>query len=117
MIGPGSTGGLGGGGGGGAGPNITGTWRNVMSFTTSGGETIVSDTRWTFGTGGACSRTVLRTFVNAGVQETETRACTYVVGASTVEVIYEGSSVPVRFSIAFAGADLLLGGFRFTRIG
>ena len=36
---------------------------------------------------------------------------------TNVTITFEGSSVPTTFSVAFSGGDLLLGGFRFQRIG
>ena len=118
MLGPGSSGGSGGSGGGGgrAGASLVGVWRNLFSITSSG-ETTVTDTRWSFGTGGACSRTVIKTFVTAGIETTDARTCTYTSGGSSVTIVFDGSTVPTTFSVAFAGADLLLGGFRFQRIG
>ena len=118
VLGPGIGGGAGGGGGGagGSGASLVGVWRNLFS-TTSASETIITDTRWTFGAGGDCSRTVVKTFVVAGVETTDVRNCQYTTAGSNVTIIFEGSSVPTTFSVAFSSGDLLLGGFRFQRIG
>ena len=93
-----------------------GVWRNLFS-TTSGSETIVTDTRWSFGSGGGCSRTVIKTFVVAGIETTDLRNCTYTTSGSNVTIVFAGSSVATTFSVAFSSGDLLLGGFRFQRIG
>lgn len=77
------------------------------------------DVRWSFGTGGDCSRTRIQTVIsgNSGTETTETRNCSYTTSGGSVTVLFEGSSVPSRFSVAFTGGDLLLDGTRFTRIG
>ena len=112
----GSTGGSGGGGGSSA---LAGTWRNLSSLVLSTGETVVFDVRWSFGAGGDCSRTRIQTVIGgtSGTETTDTRNCTYTASAGAVTVVFEGSSVPASFSVAFLGGDLLLGGTRFTRIG
>ncbi len=112
----GGTGGGGGAGGTGA-ASVLGTWRNLTSLLTTTGDTVISDTRWTFAAGGVCSRTVIQTFVNAGVEDTTTRDCTFTFDGSSVVLTFQGSSVSTRFSVTFSGPDLVLGGFRFTRIG
>lgn len=88
-----------------------------MTSFISGNETVVNDTRWTFTAGGACSRTAIQTLVAAGTETTTIRACTYTLSGSTLSVVFEGSSFVNRFTATFSGADLLLDGFRFTRIG
>lgn len=113
----GRTGGTGGtGSGAGA---LVGVWRSVSSLGLSTGETVVFDVRWSFGAAGACSRTRIETLVsgNEGSETTETLRCTYTFSGSAVTVLFEGSSVPSRLSVAFSGGDLLLDGTRFTRIG
>ncbi|MGH7548916.1 MAG: hypothetical protein ACREMM_12180, partial [Gemmatimonadales bacterium] len=109
----------GGGGGGGGDASLVGTWRNLTTFLDAmSGETIVSETRWTFAAGGTCSKVVTHTFVNAGVQDTIFQGgCTFTSGGSSVTIIFAGSSVPTTFSVAFSNGDLLLDGFRFQRIG
>ena len=115
--GPGVAGGGGSGGTGGA--SLVGTWRNFTTFfDAASGDTIVSETRWTFTADGACSKVVTHTFVNAGVQDTIFQgSCTYTSSAASVTITFMGSSVPTTFSVSFSNGDLLLGGFRFQRIG
>lgn len=81
------------------------------------GDTVVTDTRWTFAAGSGCSRMVIQTFVSAGIEDTTIRNCTYSFDGSAVMIIFEGSSVSTRFSVSFLNGDLILDGFRFTRIG
>jgi hypothetical protein len=85
----------------------------------SSGETVVFDVRWSFDGSGGCSRTRIQTVIsgNTGGETTETLSCTYTVDGSVVTVTFQGSSVPSKFTFAFAGGDLLLAGTRFTRIG
>lgn len=80
---------------------------------------VVFDVRWSFGSGGGCSRTRIETLIsgNEGTETTETRGCTFTATAASVTVQFTGSAVPSRFSVAFSGGDLLLDGVRFTRIG
>lgn len=125
MVGPGfisggggtGTGGGGGGGGGTGAASLVGTWRNLSSFLTTMGDTVISDTRWTFGADGSCARVLIQTFVSSGIQDTTTRNCSYTFDGSAVGVTFEGSSVSTRFSVTFSNGDLLLGGFRFSRLG
>ena len=77
----------------------------------------MSDTRWTFSGAGGCSRLVIQTFVNAGIQDTTIRNCSYTFDGSAVAIVFEGSSVSTRFSVAFSNGNLVLGGIPFTRIG
>lgn len=118
LGGPGFAGGGSGGGGTGA-TSVVGTWRNFTTFfDAASGDTIVSETRWTFAAGGSCSKLVIHTFVNAGVQDTIFQgSCNYTSGGSSVTITFVGSSVPTTFSVGFSGADLLLGGSRFQRVG
>jgi len=84
------------------------------------GETVVSETRWTFSSaaGGTCFKVVTQTFVRAGVQDTIFQSsCTFVSGGSSITITFTGSSVRTTFSVAFSNGDLLLDGFRFQRIG
>ncbi|HET7789279.1 MAG TPA: hypothetical protein VFK78_00620 [Gemmatimonadales bacterium] len=77
----------------------------------------MSDTRWTFDGGGACERQVITTTVSAGFSDTVSLACTYTFNGSTVQILFQGSSMPTPFSVSFQNGDLILGGFRFTRLG
>jgi hypothetical protein len=120
VVGYGQTGGGSAGGpGGGASATLVGVWRNVSSLVLGTGETVVFDVRWSFGSGGTCSRTRIQTLIDAGggSETTETIPCTYVVTGSRVTVTFQGSSVPSSFTVAFSGGDLLLAGTRFDRIG
>jgi len=112
-------GGTSGGTGGGSSRSIVGTWRSLSSLALSDGGTLVLDVRWSFDASSSCSRTRIETLIhgNTGSETTETLACTYVLAGSSVTVTFQGSSVPSRFSVSFAGSDLLLAGTRFTRIG
>lgn len=117
FVGPGLSGGGGGGGGGTGSASLVGTWRNLTTVF-SGGDTIVTQTVWTFTASGTCSKSVTQTFVNSGSEFTfPTQDCTYTFSGSSVTVTFVGSSVATRFSVAFSGGDLILDGFRFTRIG
>jgi len=111
-------GGRGGGGGGGTGgASLVGTWRNLTTFFDASGETIVSETDWTFAPGGACSKVVTHTFVSAGVQDTVFQgSCTYAFGGSSVTIRFTGSSVPSTFSVAFSNGELMLEGSPYQRI-
>lgn len=119
-FGGGTTGGGTGGGstGGGSGA-LVGTWRNLSTLPLSDGGTAVFDVRWSFDAANSCSRTRIQTIIhgNTGTETTETIGCTYVFAGSSVTVTFQGSSVPSRFSVSFAGSDLLLAGTRFTRLG
>jgi hypothetical protein len=98
---------------------LIGTWRNLSTLVMSTGETLVLDVRWQFDAGGDCSRARIQTIVsgNAGTETSDRIACGYTLTGSTMTVSFAGSSVPSRFSVSFAGADLLLAGTRFARIG
>ncbi|MGH7613598.1 MAG: hypothetical protein ACREMW_06095, partial [Gemmatimonadales bacterium] len=113
--GGGSGGGGAGGGGGGAAAAIVGTWRHVSTLI-SAGETVVSDTRWSFGSDLTCSKLLIQTFVNAGFETTEVRPCTYTPASVSVRIVFDGSSVPVTFSVSFSNGNLILDGFVFTRL-
>src|SRR5881409_1221122 len=90
----------------------------LLAVVAAAADTIVSETRWTFAAGGSCSKLVIHTFVNAGVQDTIFQgSCNYTSGGSSVTITFVGSSVPTTFSVGFSGADLLLGGSRFQRVG
>jgi len=115
--GGGGAGGGGGGGGGGASAALVGTWRHVSTLITSNGETIVSDTRWTFGSDRTCSKVVIQTFVIAGFETTDVRPCTFTPASTSVRIVFDGSSVPVTFSVSFSNGNLILDGFVFTRLG
>jgi hypothetical protein len=101
-------------GGGGATPgsSIVGSWRNVLATTVS-----IVDTRWSFTSGGACSRTVITTALDLGTENTAVRACTFTLGNGSVSIVFQGSSFVSAFSVGFSGGDLLLDGFRLHRIG
>lgn len=118
MTGFGTNGGTGGTGGGSS-RSIVGIWRSLSSIALSDGGTLVLDVRWSFDASSSCSRTRIETIIhgNTGSETTETLACTYMLAGSSVTVTFQGSSVPSRFSVSFAGSDLLLAGTRFTRIG
>ena len=79
--------------------------------------TTVIDTRWSFTSGGACSRTVITTLLDVGRESTEVRACTYTMSAGSISIVFQGSTFVSTFPVAFASGDLLLGSFRFRRIG
>ena len=113
--GGGGSGGSGGGGGGGGSSALVGSWRHLSTFFTMDGETIVSETRWSFGGGGSCQKDLIQTFVNAGFATTDTRFCTYTADASSVTVTFDGSTVATRFSYSFSGGTLILDGFAFSR--
>ncbi|MGH7644039.1 MAG: hypothetical protein ACREMR_00500, partial [Gemmatimonadales bacterium] len=106
----------GGGGGGGTSAAIVGTWRHVSTLV-GNGETVVSDTRWTFASDRTCSKVLIQTFVNAGFETTEVRPCTYTPASASVTIVFDGSSVPVTFSVSFSSGNLILDGFVFTRLG
>ena len=119
-FGGGTTGGgTGGGSTGGVSGALVGTWRNLSTLPLSDGGTAVFDVRWSFDASNSCSRTRIQTIIhgNTGKETTETIGCTYVFAGSSVTVTFQGSSVPSRFSVSFAGGDLLLAGTRFTRLG
>jgi hypothetical protein len=111
-------GGGGGTGGGTGSAPVVGTWRNVRVVLEAGTrDTIITETRWTFNAGGACSKTVAQTRVSTGTQITFPRdTCTYTFTGSSVTVLFAGSSVPTTFSVTFANGTLLLDGFPFSRI-
>jgi hypothetical protein len=92
--------------------SVAGSWRNVFATPTT-----VVDTRWSFTSGGACSRTVITTLLDMGRESTEVRACTYTLSGGSISIVFQGSSFVSTFTVAFAGGDLLLDGFRFRRIG
>jgi hypothetical protein len=77
----------------------------------------VTDTRWSFTAGGACGRTVVKTLLDAGLEDTTVRACSFTLDGSSLAVVFAGSSFVSTFSVSFTGGDLLLDGFRFSRIG
>jgi hypothetical protein len=93
-----------------------GTWRHVSTLIASDGETVVSDTRWTFGSDRTCSKLLIQTFVRAGVETTDVRPCSYTPGSASVTIVFDGSSVPVTFSVSFSNGNLILDGFVFTRL-
>ena len=115
-VGGGGGGGAGGGGGGGTSAALVGTWRHVFALITSSGETVVSDTRWTFGSDQTCTKVLIQTFVNAGFETTEVRPCTFTPASGSVRIVFDGSSVPVTFSVSFSNGNLILDGFVFTRL-
>jgi len=92
--------------------SVAGSWRHVLATPTT-----VIDTRWSFTAGGACSRTVITTLLDVGRETTEVRACTYTLPGGSIAIVFQGSSFVSTFSVTFTGGDLLLGGFRFRRIG
>jgi hypothetical protein len=77
----------------------------------------IVDTRWSFTSGAACSRTVITTALDLGTESTALRACTFMLGGGSVSIVFQGSSFVNTFSVGFSGGDLLLDGFRFRRIG
>jgi hypothetical protein len=77
----------------------------------------ISDTRWRFGSDGTCDRTVIITQLDTSVETASTRACTFTLTASSLRVIFEGSTFPSTFGVAFSNGELLLDGFRFQRSG
>ena len=110
---------LGGGTGGGTpvATQLLGSWRNTR-VVLSGGDTIITETVWTFSAGGSCSKAVSQTFVSTGNEFFfPTQTCAYTVGGSSVTVTFAGSSVPTTFSVAFSSGTLILDGFPFQRIG
>jgi len=114
---------LGGGTGGGTGgassvaTQLLGSWRNTRIVAT-GGDTIITETVWTFSAGGSCSKAVSQTSVSTGNEFFfPTQSCAYTVGGSSVTVTFAGSSVPTTFSVAFSSGTLILDGFPFQRIG
>ena len=119
IMGPGIAGGAGGGGGGagsgGGSSSLVGHWRNLLQTSGPGGEFIVVETRWRFDAGGACSKTVLQTFVDREQQFVESMLCTWTASESHVAILREGSSAPATFSYRFVGPDLFIDGFRFIR--
>jgi hypothetical protein len=60
---------------------------------------------------------LIQTFVSAGVETTDVRPCTYTPASASVRILFDGSSVPVTFSVSFSNGNLLLDGFVFTRLG
>jgi len=113
----GVSGGGGGAGGGGTSAAIVGTWRHVSTLITSNGETVVSDTRWSFGSDRTCTKLLIQTFVSAGIETTDVRPCTYTPASASVTIVFDGSTVPVTFSVSFSNGNLILDGFVFTRLG
>ena len=119
----GGTGFLGGGTGGGTGggsqlaTQLLGSWRNTR-IVASSGDTIITETVWTFSAGGSCSKAVSQTSVSTGNEFVfPTQSCAYTVGGSSITVTFSGSSVPTTFSVSFSSGALILDGFPFQRIG
>jgi hypothetical protein len=104
-------GGNGGGTGATTGASLAGTWRNLTAMPLR-----VTDTRWSFGAVGECSRTVVTTHLDMGIEETTTRNCRYTLSGQSVSIVFDQSTFVSTFSVAFSGGDLLLNGFRFQRI-
>lgn len=110
--------GTGGGGGGGA-AQLVGTWEATTIITLPANDFITTETTWIFKANTECLQTIRTEQFSEGVTYTTVRACTYTVGQSIIQVLYESAMAAADYTFEFPLNDpdtLILQGITYERI-
>jgi hypothetical protein len=109
-------------GGGGSGTTaaaLAGHWQRFDVLTAdSSSDVITQTTEWVFDTAGFCQRIITTESATEGIPRQEQRGCSYVVGAQSITITWDDSTVN-EFSFSFAGFDpdrLVLDGLEYDRV-
>ena len=94
---------------------LVGTWVHQHYFT-SGGDTHLSETWWTFRAGGSATRSLLTTNLTDGIYDRIDRAAAWSADGRTLEIRYTDAPAEVqRFAYELAEPVLTIGSSVFIR--
>ena len=96
---------------------LVGTWSFTRYFYDDAGNLHGSQTVWTFYSAGNVTRQVYTDNFTAGVGDVITTTGTWTATPTNVDVAFQGSTVPTRYDYHFDGANLVLAGTTFVRLG
>jgi hypothetical protein len=110
-------GGIEGGAGGSATTTIEGTWRRTLVFFDDFGFLHSSETTWSFGTGGAATRTVVTTNVTLGASDTSLTTARWRVEGSNVVIDFTAPSPgTITLEVRIQDGTLFLAGQEYERV-
>ena len=95
---------------------LVGTWSFSRFFYDDAGNLHLSQTVWTFGSGGDATRTVYADNITVGVGDVIVTTGTWTATSTEVEVRFQGSTTSTRYPYHFDGGALVLAGTAFIRL-